>query len=76
METPTPTSNQDEVTQPITPSKPNNSKHKTGFDTAWLTAFTWLLVVKEPNSSGDMTDVMYNDVLQTLQEASHLWVQR
>lgn len=59
METPTPTSNQDEVTQPITPSKPNNSKHKTGFDTAWLTAFTWLLVVKEPNSSGDMTDVMY-----------------
>ncbi|CAG2237955.1 unnamed protein product [Mytilus edulis] len=59
VETPTPTSNQDEVTQPITPSKPNNSKHKTGFDTAWLTAFTWLLVVKEPNSSGDMTDVMY-----------------
>ncbi|CAG2213860.1 unnamed protein product [Mytilus edulis] len=58
VETPTPTSNQDEVTQPITPSKPNNSKTQDWLDTAWLTAFTWLLVVKEPNSSGDMTDVI------------------
>ncbi|CAC5392832.1 RPC1 [Mytilus coruscus] len=53
------TSNQDVVAQPITPSKPKNSKHKTGFDAAWLTAFTWLLVVKEPDSSGNNTDVMY-----------------